>query len=360
MIIDYQNRSSRRLGVVPPPPTPSRGSCRAPTASASPTASRPDRRCASGRSIRAGSASATRPPGCAAGWLVRARAVRGRAAHPARHRGAGERFDPVPGARPPAGPVARLAAGARSASGSRARSGGRASARRSREVEWPRIRADIDAGRLVDGRSRAPGHGESVRPDQEPPGPRVRLRGRGRRGDAPDLRPELAGAGRRHDHVRGGRRASASRRANRSPGSSGSPDPQPRLDDRVDHLDEERHEIRVELATGLAEDLQERRLDLERRSIRAVVDHRVEGVDEADDPGTDRDRLAAQPVRVAEAVPALVVVADDRGEERELGNERQMFSPMTGWRRIAADSSWVSGPASAGSSPGRRGCRCRG
>ena len=48
---------------------------------------------------------------------------------------------------------------------------------------------------------------------------------------------------------------SASRPASRSPGSSGSPDPQSGLDDRVDHLDEERHEVRVELAAGLAQDL---------------------------------------------------------------------------------------------------------
>lgn len=40
--------------------------------------------------------------------------------------------------------------------------------------------------------------------------------------------------------------------------------------------------------------------------------HRVEGVDNRDDPCVERDRLADQAVRIAAPIPAFVVVADGR------------------------------------------------
>ena len=60
-----------------------------------------------------------------------------------------------------------------------------------------------------------------------------------------------------------------------------------------------------------------------RPAIRSVVGHRVEGIDQPDDPGTKRNGLAAQPVRVAAPVPALVVMADDR---RERAGRRQWLA----------------------------------
>ena len=65
-------------------------------------------------------------------------------------------------------------------------------ARRTRETEWPRIRAEIDAGRLAMVGLVRHQRPKPLAPDGEPPGPRVRLRRRRRRGHAPDLRPELA------------------------------------------------------------------------------------------------------------------------------------------------------------------------
>ena len=48
--------------------------------------------------------------------------------------------------------------------------------------------------------------------------------------------------------------------------------------------------------------------------VRPAADDGVVGIGERDDAGTQRDGLAAQAIGVAGAVPALVVVADDRRE----------------------------------------------
>ena len=51
---------------------------------------------------------------------------------------------------------------------------------------------------------------------------------------------------------------------------------------------------------------------VERRAVRPVVDHGVVRIRDGDDPRAERDLGAAQAVRVAAAVEALVVVQDDR------------------------------------------------
>ena len=48
------------------------------------------------------------------------------------------------------------------------------------------------------------------------------------------------------------------------------------------------------------------------RAVRAVLGHRVERVADGDDARAERDRLAAEAVGVAAAVPALVARAHDR------------------------------------------------
>ncbi len=57
--------------------------------------------------------------------------------------------------------------------------------------------------------------------------------------------------------------------------------------------------------------------DVHPRAVRAVLGHRVEGVADGDDPRAERDRLAAEAVGVAAAVPALVAGAHDRRDRRE-------------------------------------------
>ena len=219
LIVDHDSRAIMirqgvSLGRDGRVATPSRASCRARTDSASPTASRPDRPSRLGpldpRWIGIGDASARAVR--RDGWLRRANGSR-----------PGCRSRPTPSRRPTARPSSGRSSVARSA-----RSTGfvtplrfwlagrhrirRGPPRRSRDREWPRIRADIDAGRLVRGRPRPAPRLNPIGADPEPPGPRLRLRGRRRRGHPADLRPELAGARRRHADRRT-RRASASRPA---------------------------------------------------------------------------------------------------------------------------------------------------
>ena len=73
-------------------------------------------------------------------------------------------------------------------------------------------------------------------------------------------------------------------------------------------LDERARQLGVELGAGAALQLDERLVDGERRSVRARRGHGVEGVGDAEQPCLERDPVPAQPVRIAAAVPALVVV----------------------------------------------------
>src|ERR1044071_1942081 len=102
--------------------------------------------------------------------------------------------------------------------------------------------------------------------------------------------------------------------------SQGLDRPDPRGSDllrrMLDHREEEPHQVWIELRAGLALELDDRLVDRSRRPVGPIVDDRVEGVDEAHDPCTRGDPLAAKAVRIPGAIPALVVVADDRGELR--------------------------------------------
>ena len=59
------------------------------------------------------------------------------------------------------------------------------------------------------------------------------------------------------------------------------------------------------------QEFRERILERQRSPVRAVRRHRVQRVAGQDDPRADRDQPAAQAVRVAAAVPVLVLVAHD-------------------------------------------------
>ena len=67
----------------------------------------------------------------------------------------------------------------------------------------------------------------------------------------------------------------------------------------------------VELASCLRGDLRARFLGGPGPAIRPVAGDRVECVREREDPRGERDRVAAEPVRVPRAVPSLVAVDDD-------------------------------------------------
>ena len=56
-----------------------------------------------------------------------------------------------------------------------------------------------------------------------------------------------------------------------------------------------------------------------RVAVRAVGEHGVVGVGDGEHARDERDALAGEAVRVAGAVPALVVVAQDRGDARQSG-----------------------------------------
>ena len=68
---------------------------------------------------------------------------------------------------------------------------------------------------------------------------------------------------------------------------------------------------RVELRPGAAVDLLARGREGGGRPVRAVGGQRVERVGDREHARGERDRVAREAVRVARAVPALVVVADD-------------------------------------------------
>src|SRR3954469_3831967 len=77
---------------------------------------------------------------------------------------------------------------------------------------------------------------------------------------------------------------------------------------------ESAHDGRVELRVRALLELQERLLLGEPAAVRALGGHRVVRVGDADDASAERDLLAGQPVRIAGAVPALVVVQHPAGD----------------------------------------------
>ncbi len=91
------------------------------------------------------------------------------------------------------------------------------------------------------------------------------------------------------------------------------------------HRDEDGGETRVELRSCLLLDFFQGVFDRQRIAVRPVGGHRVEGVDDREDACRERDLDSPKPVRVAGAVPALVVRGGDpRGgavQVRNLGED---------------------------------------
>src|SRR5258706_476971 len=101
----------------------------------------------------------------------------------------------------------------------------------------------------------------------------------------------------------------------------------------ADDGEEDRDQLRVELPARLPPKLGDGLVRRSRGSIGSGMDHRVECVDDADDPSPDRDGLAPEAVWVAAAVPALAVVAYDRRDE---GAHRQRLADPLADERMAA------------------------
>src|SRR5207249_1821733 len=61
-----------------------------------------------------------------------------------------------------------------------------------------------------------------------------------------------------------------------------------------------------------------------RATIRTIAGHRIKAVRDSEDPRAERDRLARDPIRVALAIPAFVVMTNDARhvfEERDLRDD---------------------------------------
>ena len=72
-----------------------------------------------------------------------------------------------------------------------------------------------------------------------------------------------------------------------------------------------RHHARIEMSARAALDLRARRRDGNGARVRAIVRHGVESVGHREDARAQGDVLAPEPVGIAGAVPALVVMIDD-------------------------------------------------
>ena len=93
---------------------------------------------------------------------------------------------------------------------------------------------------------------------------------------------------------------------------------------------------------------------------RAVLDHRLEGVADRDDPRAERNLLARQPVRIAAAVPALVARAHELRDRQQSG--RRGDDPLARERVLRASAPTPArraDPACAGSRPASPSCRRR-
>ncbi len=90
-------------------------------------------------------------------------------------------------------------------------------------------------------------------------------------------------------------------------------------DQRIDHLG-------VELRPGVAVQLREGGLQVERRAVGAALRHRPVGVADGDDPCRQRDPVASEAVRVAQPIRALVVKPHDEGHGLQTGDARDHLS----------------------------------
>ena len=85
----------------------------------------------------------------------------------------------------------------------------------------------------------------------------------------------------------------------------------------LEHFHERVEQHRVEVPAALFAHHLHGLLDREGLAIDAIAGERVEHVGDRDDPPLDRDRLAAQPARVAGSVPLLLVAERDRRSQVE-------------------------------------------
>lgn len=100
-----------------------------------------------------------------------------------------------------------------------------------------------------------------------------------------------------------------------------------RLDERLDHRG-------VELRPGETTQLSERGFIGHPFAVGAVRCHRAERVADEDDPGSQRNRLALQPVRIAAAIEVLVSGAHD---DADLQERRRRGDDLLADQRVAAD-----------------------
>src|SRR5262249_32349448 len=83
------------------------------------------------------------------------------------------------------------------------------------------------------------------------------------------------------------------------------------LEEGLGHVEESAHDRWIEVLARAALDLGLGHVERLGLRVRAVPGDRVEGVDDHEDPGAQRDLLASEPARIAAAVPLLVVRVDD-------------------------------------------------
>src|SRR5439155_9209681 len=90
------------------------------------------------------------------------------------------------------------------------------------------------------------------------------------------------------------------------------------------HAEERVDDLRIELRAAAALHLATGFVDGQRRSIGTIGGHRIEGVGHGEDARPQRDALAGDGIRIARAVPALVVMTHDRRdalEERDAADD---------------------------------------
>src|SRR6202011_4213348 len=86
----------------------------------------------------------------------------------------------------------------------------------------------------------------------------------------------------------------------------------------LDHGDQRLDDARIELRSGLPAQLVDDLVEANRGAVRPLRGHGMKGGASMNDAPTERDPLAGQPIRVATAVPALVL-RPDNGTDRLQG-----------------------------------------
>src|SRR6202171_2686615 len=87
-----------------------------------------------------------------------------------------------------------------------------------------------------------------------------------------------------------------------------------------DHLHQHVSDLRAELPARLGADFFEDPVPRACASIGPVAAHRLEGIAGMDDARLDGDLLAAEPVRVATAIPSFMLRADDGADAAKEGD----------------------------------------